>query len=54
MHQDINKIIDTISQLHAATSIEDKKQIAILMEENERLRQEINLLSESNQVDSED
>lgn len=45
MTQDVNKIINTISQLHAATSIEDKKQIAVLMEENERLKQQLEALT---------
>ncbi len=42
MKQDINKIINVISQEFVKIQMEDKKKIAILVEENERLRSELN------------
>lgn len=44
MQQDVNKIIDHISNGWASDLVTSKKQVAILMEENERLKEEIKTL----------
>lgn len=44
MNQDINKIINSVAHQFAAVQIEDKKHIAVLQEENERLKQELEAL----------
>ncbi|AUJ26541.1 hypothetical protein [Virgibacillus dokdonensis] len=44
MQQDVNKIINHISNGWASDLVNSKKQVAILMEENERLKEEIKTL----------
>lgn len=46
MQQDINKIIDYVSNGWAGDLANARKQIAILAEENERLKQEVESLKE--------
>ncbi|WP_166554471.1 MULTISPECIES: hypothetical protein [Clostridia] len=55
MQQDVNKIIDHISNAWASDLVNSKKQVAILMEENERLKTEIkNLKAEKETGEIED
>lgn len=44
MKQDVNKIVDNLSQEWAQQSVKDKQRIAVLIEENERLKTEIEKL----------
>lgn len=41
MKQDVNKIIDNLSNDWASDLADSKKQVAILMEENERLKDKV-------------
>ena len=41
MKQDVNKIIDNLSNDWAGDLADSKKQVAILMEENERLKDKV-------------
>lgn len=51
MEQDVNKIISNVSAEWASGAIEDKKRLAILVEENERLKRENESLK-ANEKDS--
>lgn len=52
MNQDVNKIIDILGGGYAQESLNLRKQLAILAEENDRLKQEIETLKGEVEADN--
>ncbi|WP_017470612.1 hypothetical protein [Amphibacillus jilinensis] len=48
MNQDVNKIIDNLSTEYAQQLAQANKKVAVLSEENERIKQEIEQLKNTN------